>query len=191
MAAPVEGRCRTSDAVGGGGTDGDRGLAAFEGPSGWRSTRSGVGTGAVPGVKGRECWIPVPLPPASVMARTFCPENRAPGITSNGGPLRLNLWTGNVISWSLRCLFAAVSAKLWTALNQYGTGGPCATDVYGRLLGTKFENLSLGGELQCENAKPSSRRDQPAHGEGADDEKRTQSHGFLALTPTNATVTIR
>jgi hypothetical protein len=46
------------------------------------------------------------------------------------------------------------------------------------------------GKLRCENSKLSSRRDQPAHGKGAHDEKRTQSHGFLALTPTNATKTI-
>ena len=51
-------------------------------------------------------------------------------------------------------------------------------------------SIYRSGKLRCENSKLSSRRDQAAHGEGAHDEKRTQSHGFLALTPTIATKTI-
>jgi hypothetical protein len=44
------------------------------------------------------------------------------------------------------------SPKLWTALNQYGAGGPCVTDLYELLLGIELEGLSLGRKLRFENS---------------------------------------
>jgi hypothetical protein len=74
-------------------------------------------------------------------------------------------------SWPPASLFAVFSPKLWTVLNRTQLEDPCLTGVYGRLLGTKFEDLSLG-ETSVRNSKLSSRRDQPAHGKGAHEEPR-------------------
>jgi len=51
-----------------------------------------------------------------------------------------------------RSLLALFSPKLWTVLNQYGAGGPFVTGAYEWPLGIKFEDLSLGGKLRCENS---------------------------------------
>ena len=50
-------------------------------------------------------------------------------------------------------LFALFSPKLWTVLNQYGLGRPCVTGLYELLLAMKFEDLSLGRKIRCENCE--------------------------------------
>lgn len=44
---------------------------------------------------------------------------------------------------SPRSLFALLSPKLWTALNQYGSGKLGVTEPYEQLLAIKFEDVSL------------------------------------------------